>query len=234
MSVGCAEMSTPVLTRLLVVLSLAAALVWLGDPATAHPFGQPPQAVVTAEGRDVTVRWQAPPDDTRALGAAVGALPEGGTSVFEFDDEGNAVQRDGADEAGFGDSPALREYLREHIDVSQEGSPCPVEDVRAGDMLAQGATLTFTCPEIVSEAELAVTMLTDVHPAYRTVSYVGDASRGVLHTRDDPAQTLDFDGGGSGTPLVVPVAATVGVLVVGLLVAGLRRRRSRVGGPAHA
>ncbi|MEE1773140.1 hypothetical protein PUR34_34495 [Streptomyces sp. JV185] len=73
-------------------------------------------------------------------------------------------------------------YLRAHIVVRQEGSPCPVDRV-------DGMTLHFSCPHPVDRITLTVTALTDTDAAYRTLS-VTDAGSGGLHTAKEPTRTL--------------------------------------------
>ncbi|MBO3680736.1 hypothetical protein [Streptomyces sp. NEAU-YJ-81] len=73
-------------------------------------------------------------------------------------------------------------YLRAHIAVRQDGGPCRVDR-------ADGMALHFVCPRPVDRITLTVTVLTDVHPAYRTLS-VTDQGGGGLHTAKEPARTL--------------------------------------------
>ncbi|SFY00507.1 hypothetical protein OH786_29080 [Streptomyces atratus] len=73
-------------------------------------------------------------------------------------------------------------YLRAHIVVRQDGSPCPADRV-------DGMTLHFSCPHPVDRITLTVTALTDTDAAYRTLS-VTDAGSGGLHTAKEPTRTL--------------------------------------------
>ncbi|MFJ7074765.1 hypothetical protein [Streptomyces sp. NPDC098781] len=75
-------------------------------------------------------------------------------------------------------------YLRQHIVVRQDGRPCRVAR-------AAGFRLRFTCPRKVDRIELTVTALTDVDPAYRTLS-VTDTGAGGLHTAKEPTRPLAF------------------------------------------
>ncbi|RFC78490.1 hypothetical protein DXZ75_07990 [Streptomyces sp. AcE210] len=82
-------------------------------------------------------------------------------------------------------------YLRSHIVVRQEGSPCRVAK-------ADGMTLRFVCPHPVDRISLTVTALMDVNPAYRTLS-VTDQGGGGLHTAKEPTRELFLGTGESGT-----------------------------------
>ncbi|WP_405749793.1 hypothetical protein OHA19_08195 [Streptomyces sp. NBC_00012] len=73
-------------------------------------------------------------------------------------------------------------YLRAHIVVRQDGSPCRADRV-------DGMTLHFACPHPVDRITLTVTALTDIDPAYRTLS-VTDLGGGGLHTAKEPTRTL--------------------------------------------
>lgn len=73
-------------------------------------------------------------------------------------------------------------YLRTHIVVRQDGSPCRTDRV-------DGMTLHFACPHPVDRITLTVTALTDIDPAYRTLS-VTDLGGGGLHTAKEPTRTL--------------------------------------------
>ncbi|MFD8775375.1 hypothetical protein [Streptomyces sp. NPDC059916] len=82
-------------------------------------------------------------------------------------------------------------YLRSHIVVRQDGAPCRVAK-------ADGMTLRFVCPRPVDRISLTVTALTDVNPAYRTLS-VTDEGGGGLHTAKEPTRRLSLVSGESGS-----------------------------------
>ncbi|MFB7997275.1 hypothetical protein ACFC4G_31170 [Streptomyces sp. NPDC056002] len=75
-------------------------------------------------------------------------------------------------------------YLRSHIVVRQDGTPCRIAK-------ADGATLRFVCRHPVDRISLTVTALTDVNPAYRTLS-VTDRGGGSLHTAKEPTRELSL------------------------------------------
>ncbi|MFE9043407.1 hypothetical protein ACFYOG_21215 [Streptomyces sp. NPDC007818] len=103
------------------------------------------------------------------------------------------VLRETAGEAG----PAA--YLRTHVAVSQRGATCASVGVDADALDERGAVLRFRCPAPVDEIALAVTALTDVDAAYRTLS-VTTAGSGGLHTKDAPTRVLVLSGGTAGSP----------------------------------
>ncbi|MFG2627548.1 sulfite exporter TauE/SafE family protein [Streptomyces sp. NPDC048473] len=96
----------------------------------------------------------------------------------------------GGDESG---------YLRSHIVVRQDGRPCRVDR-------ADGVKLHFICPRPVDRIELTVTALTDVNPAYRTLSVTGTGSGG-LHTAQEPTRTLTLKPVAAGAAAASPAAS---------------------------
>ncbi|WP_253209612.1 hypothetical protein [Streptomyces niphimycinicus] len=116
------------------------------------------------------------------------AHPFGAPPVVRVEAAGSAVETTWS--AQRDDVAALRKkadgdvagYLRAHIAVRQDGSPCRADR-------ADGMTLHFVCPRPVDRITLTVTVLTDVHPAYRTLS-VTDQGGGGLHTAKEPTRTL--------------------------------------------
>jgi ABC-type nickel/cobalt efflux system permease component RcnA len=120
-----------------------------------------------------------------AAGTAVDA-----TWSAQRDDIAVLKNESGGDEAG---------YLRSHIVVRQDGRPCRVDR-------ADGVKLHFVCPRPVDRIELTVTVLTDVDPAYRTLSVTGTGSGG-LHTAQEPTRTLTLKPVPAGTAVASPAAS---------------------------
>ncbi|MFE7040561.1 hypothetical protein ACFU9X_14240 [Streptomyces atratus] len=120
-----------------------------------------------------------------AAGTAVDA-----TWSAQRDDIAVLKNESGGDEAG---------YLRSHIVVRQDGRPCRVDR-------ADGVKLHFVCPRPVDRIELTVTALTDVDPAYRTLSVAGTGSGG-LHTAQEPTRTLTLKPVAAGTAVASPAAS---------------------------
>ncbi|MFF4763756.1 hypothetical protein [Streptomyces sp. NPDC001292] len=88
-------------------------------------------------------------------------------------------------QAAQGDEAA---YLGSHITVDQDGHECRLGTVDTQQLASKGAVVPYTCPEPVNAVALTITALTDVNPAYRTISVTDNG--GGLHTSSDPTQTL--------------------------------------------
>ncbi|MCX4531361.1 hypothetical protein OHA79_37595 [Streptomyces sp. NBC_00841] len=150
----------------LVLLGLAAALALLGAAGTA----------------------QAHPFGTPPV-AQVRA--EGRTVDITWSAQQNDL--DVLHQAAKGDEAA---YLGSHITVHQDGRACRLGAVDTARLASKGALIHYTCPEPVDTVSLTITALTDVNPAYRTIS-VTKKGGGGLHTASDPALTLALGTAGS-------------------------------------
>lgn len=211
-----------------------AVLCWLARPAAAHPFGPPSTARITADKTKVTVTWMAAEDDWVALGQSLGAFedPATGTVSTELTGE-QKLQRSGA----------VRDYLLSHITVSQGGTPCAGRLEPLERLLALGARFTYECPAPVSDVDVRVAALTDLHDAYRTVLITETATpRRSLLTAAKPTQRLRFAATAATDPssgtltLAVAIAAVLSAALVLLRrhrgAPGLARQRIvRVPGP---
>src|SRR5262245_29108720 len=80
-------------------------------PASAHPFGPPPTARISATGSQVAIHYTASPDDWLALGTAKGAFKDPAPQLTGEE----KLQR----------STVVRDYLLSAISVAQDGKPCP-------------------------------------------------------------------------------------------------------------
>ena len=128
-------------------------------------------------------------------------------------------------------SPRVRDYLLGRIAVSQGGRPCAGDLAALGDVLAEGARLTFDCPAPVVDVDLTVTALTDVNDAYRTVLRADTPATPdqALFTTSAPTQHITFTASGGDTvrrSVVAVAGGTVAVLVIGLIALLVRRRRA--------
>lgn len=209
-------------------VAIAAAAIVVGvvgaRDAAAHPLGPPPTAVVRAAGRDVIVEWRAAPDDAIAVGEHLGVLAAGSTAAFQ--DGAAQVAPPAADEAALAASPALRDYLVDHIAVTQRATACAAEVAPITDFVRDGARVVATCPDPVTSVEVAISMLTDVNDAYRTFAVGREtAPAQTVYTVDNPRQTWRFgvaaSAGAGRLPALVAFAA---VLVAGGGVVAWRRR----------
>ena len=213
--------SAAVLLALVVVVASATA-------AAAHPFGPPPTAKVAAQGRTVTLDWSATPDDAVAIGERLGIMPKG--SVAAYRQEAAAqVAPSAADEARLSASTELRDYLTSHIRLTQNGQQCAPAVPEIPDFVHRGARVVFTCPDDVAEATLRITMLHDIHEAYRTVA-VGTQTQPEqsVFTTTAPEATWRF--GVAPTrgprPLLLVLGAVVAALLAGTATWLVRRRRT--------
>lgn len=189
--------------------------------AVAHPFGPPSTARISADGSRVSIAWRANSDDWVALGQSLGAFedPESGTVSTELTGE-QKLQR----------SPAVHTYLLRHITVAQDGSACEGEVAALERLLDEGAKLTFNCPAPLVEAEVTVSVLTDLNEAYRTVLMAdGTATpRQTLFTAVDRTHHLRFAASGGGVPgSVAAVAGGTAVAVLAVAAGLFVRRRAR-------
>ncbi|MFI6416817.1 hypothetical protein ACIBG6_05200 [Streptomyces sp. NPDC050842] len=141
--------------------SLRTGVLLLLAPVLALLFGSAGTAQAHPFGTPPVVKVE-------AAGTAVDV-----TWSAERDDVAVLQKQSGGDTAG---------YLSTHIAVRQDGRACRVDR-------ATGLTLRLVCPRPVDRIDLTVTALTDIDPAYRTMS-VTDTGSGGLHTAKEPMRTL--------------------------------------------
>jgi hypothetical protein len=195
-------------------------------PAAAHPFGPPPTARISAQGATVSIAWSATPDDAVAIGESLGVMPPGSVAAYR-QEGGTQVAPSSADEARFSASPLLREYLIEHIAVSQAGQPCAASVPAIGDFVHAGARIDLTCPAPVTTVDLRISMLHEIHEAYRTVAIgTGSEPRRSVFTVSAPEHTWTFGAGGGGTaPWLGAGIVTATVALAGAAFVLARRRQ---------
>lgn len=193
--------------------------VLAAQPAAAHPFGPPLAATLDRSGTVLTMTWTGAADDWMVVGEHTGAFTE--------------VAADSTGAEVLASSPLVRDYLADHIRVTTPGGrSCDQEVEEVDDVLADGARLTFTCPEGTSDVLVTLAVLTDVNPAYRTVLETGDDGARTLFTAARPTHQVSLTGSGSGSgPAGASLALVGGALAVGALAAvgapwALRRRRA--------
>jgi hypothetical protein len=204
-----------------VVVALAASTVLLTapPPADAHPFGPPPTARIWAEGDVVTIDWAAAPDDLALIGVELGLLPEDTPDAYLEAPTQVAPER--AHEEQMSRSPELVDYLLERVRVIQRGRDCEggVEPIER--FLTRGATVVHRCAEPVTEVEVEIGLLHDVHPAYRTFAFSAsdeaEPSQAVF-TAASPRHTWRFGATADGTAEGrARGAGTVGLIILGLV-----------------
>ncbi|TKK87829.1 hypothetical protein FDA94_16820 [Herbidospora galbida] len=202
-----------------VVLLFAAVLpvlAALAGPASAHPFGAPPTARISATGTQVAIHYSASPDDWFALGTAKGAFKD------------PAPQLTG--EEKLERSPVVRDYLLKTITVAQDGRPCPGRLASLVGVTDHGAQFDYDCGRPVDDLDVTLSALTDLDRNYRTVLVFAPPveREQMLFTSTTPTQHLDFSASGVSAG-VVGVALWLAFVVVagvgGLVVLRTRRRR---------
>lgn len=213
-----------------VVVSLLpwALLTWASAPAAAHPFGPPPTAVVSARGQTVVVEWRSAADDAIAIGVQVGLLPENLPELYR--EGATQVAPSSRDEEALAASPQLRDYLLRHVAVEQDRTPCDGKVLSTEDFVWQGARLLFRCPSEVEEIVLRVSLLHDIHEAYRTFGIIEGAQPDqAVFSLTSPQATIAFGAPAptgsnrAGTGGWLPLAIVVAVLLLGVLAFCLRR-----------
>lgn len=162
-------------------LSLLAA--W---PASAHPFGQKPVALIQRVGTAIEISWVIAPDDVRVLAQHLGlafvrpeALPQ---------------------------QVALRRYFGRRLRVEAaeecEGSVLSVAPVSTG----YAFRTRFECGTEVARARVRLTLLQDIDRNYITLfeaATAGIRRRGAFTTAS-PTAMLDFATGATIAPSPVP------------------------------
>ncbi|MEV4534452.1 hypothetical protein AB0J82_11545 [Asanoa sp. NPDC049518] len=218
------------------VLSAAAVGVMLVPrPASAHPFGDPQTVAISldAQRRDaVHVTWRVGgPDDLTVLGVALGLLPEDRIMID------GAVDYRSTDPGVLAKSDEFRRYLLDRITITSDGRPCVGTVAPVLSLGLKGATADFVCAGPVATATVAVRMLTDLNPAYRTLATGPDGQKAVY---DGSAETHDWTlagappqaDAGRGRSAAVQLGAVVGLILVVagaclLTVRRVRRARGR-------
>ena len=222
--------------RRLSVCVLLLGAVLSATPAAAHPFGPPPTARISAQGRTITVDWSATPDDAVAIGERLGVMPAGSIAAYRQESAAQ-VAPSSQDEARLSASPLLAQYLAEHITAQQDGAPCTPQIDPIPDFVHAGARVDLVCPEPVEQAVLRITMLHALHPQYRTVA---------VGTRTDPAQSVFTatapehewrfgvePGGPLGLGGLLAIGLGGGIVAAGATLAVQRSRRARQGEAAE-
>lgn len=222
------------LLLLLLLLAVLGAQPAAGAPPIAHPFGPPPSARIRADGPTVIIDWTSAADDAIAVGEQLGVLPEGSTQAYR---EGAAVTQVAPSvesEQQLARSPELQRYLLDRLTVQQDGQPCAAEVAPIENFVANGARVIATCPRPVSQVDITIAMLTDIHTAYRTFAVgQGSTPQQFVYTMRQPSQAWRFGvaspAEGPSSPAVLAGAAVAAVAGSGLLVWWLLRRRRRAG-----
>ena len=182
----------------------------------------------------MTIDWSSAPDDAIAIGERLKVLPAGSTQAYREGADVTQVAPSRTSEQQLAKSPQLREYLLKRITTTQDGRPCPAQVAPMQDFVANGARIVASCPRPVSEVDITIAMLTDIHEAYRTFA-VGQKSSPAqfVYTLQQPSQRWRFGAAAAqqapeqgGVPLIAAAAVLLAALAAGLWWTW-RGRRSR-------
>lgn len=201
------------------------------SPGHAHPYGPPPRATIRADERRVTVEWTVAADDAFSLGEHLGLVEEGTArrqvAGILIPEEQERI----ADKLA--DAQPVVDYGKERVAIWQGDLRCQLEQVDADDLVRDGARYEFACPEPIGDVDVTLTLMHDVHEAYRTfASADGDATpKRAVFTADDSTQRWRLnDGGGSAVGLGGGLAGAA-ALAIGGMAAALRLLRKTAGRP---
>jgi len=208
-------------------------------PAQAHPFGAPQTVELRLQDENVVrAHWQVRmKDDLSWLALYLRLIvvpPE------RISSDGSVVYADG-DAEPLETSETFDRYLLDHLTVSSDGGPCTGALVTKEHVADQGAVVDFTCDGPVSTAVVDVSMLTDIHRAYKTMA-TGPRGQMFAYDADHPSHEWAFDASGAatlglpdlGASALSQLSAVGGALVVAVSggVLWLRRRTRKAAAPA--
>jgi len=211
----------------LAACAVAASITAVPAPAAAHPFGDPQTVTIARDEQRpevVRVRWRVGgPDDLTLLGVSLGLLPR------------DRILADGAvdyrhtDAALLGSSEEFAAYLLKQVTVADRERTCPGAVEPPKTLARIGATVDYTCPGPVGGVTVAVRMLTDLNPAYRTLATGPHGQRAVYGSGEESHDwVLDGAPGTGGSSLGRSAAGQIAAVIGGaLLAAMLLWRRSR-------
>lgn len=221
----------------LATLAAPALLLAAAPPASAHPFGPPQTAEIAATSEGASVRWRfGAADDISYLAASLGALPEDRVLLD------GVVMHETGDDALLARAAGLPGYATGHIRATRGGRPCtgrlrPVEEVAT-----DGLVVDLACEARSGPVAITIDMLTDLHPAYRTLA-TGPGGQRAVYSGDAPRHdwrlagaSAGADPAGAGRGLGASAALQLGGVLgaAALLGAGgaLLLRRRRRGSPS--
>jgi ABC-type nickel/cobalt efflux system permease component RcnA len=172
-----------------VLVAAAVAAVLAPGPAQAHPLGLPAFAQVVASAPDeVTVRWNAAPDDVAALARSLGQQVPRGRVLTRAEDDRLAG------------SPELAARVAADVVVRQDGRACTATFVPPGSVVTEGITTRHRCPARVGRVRLRIALLHDVDGRYRTLAAIagpGGVAR-EMFTSTTPEHDVVVDPAASG------------------------------------
>ncbi|GAA1023762.1 hypothetical protein Aple_090810 [Acrocarpospora pleiomorpha] len=207
---------TRTLAVALLVTAVLPVMVGVAMPASAHPFGAPPTARISATGSQVEILYTASPDDWFALGSAKGAFKD--------------VPRQLTGDEKLQRSSVVRDYLLSTITVAQDGKPCPGRLASLVGVTDNGARFSYDCGRPVDDLDVTLRALIDLDSNYRTVLVFAPPVQQaqMLFTSTTTTQHLRFSGSGVNIAVIglaLWLAFVVAAGIGGLVVLRMRRRR---------
>jgi hypothetical protein len=219
------------LARVAVLIGIVStAVAFTAEDASAHPFGDPESATISLTAEDtVRVHWQVGMvDDYTYLAQSLDLLPPERTLL------------DGVVDAQEGDpdlvqaSAAFPRYVLGHIGVETGGERCRGSVRPIADLAADGVDIDFRCPGRVAEADITISMLTDLSTYYTTLATGPDGQREAYNgTQTSHAWSFDPDSAPAGSfdagrSALLQTGAVIGLLIaLGAAGVGVRRYRRR-------
>jgi hypothetical protein len=213
-----------------VLLGATGVVLLVPAPAHAHPFG-PPQTLAIEAGEDagsLRLSWlPGAADDFSYLAVGIGLVAQdrtqGSGGLLYVKKDADRLAR----------SPELVEYVEEHVVATSGGRPCSERVVVGEHLVGDGVVIDVDCGASAEDVDLEVSMMTDLHPAYRTLATGPHGQRYVYtaeHTAHGWSLTSTGATAGSGRSAVLQLSGVV--LAVGAAgaagVAATRVARKRV------
>lgn len=201
-------------------------------PAVAHPWGIPPEAQITADDNEVVIDWRAEPDDALLIGIDLGLVdPE----RLDWTQDGPQPPDGQTGAELLPQADALDAYLLDRIQVTQGGELCEGRVERFDDFVSDGARTVHACPGEVDAVEVEISMLHDLHEAYRTFAEgPGEAAPSqAVFTSSEPRQRWTFGEAAADGSLqqawweLFGVAAAAAALAAAVAALAWHRRRRR-------
>ncbi|XVU26631.1 hypothetical protein ACQPZJ_06150 [Actinoplanes sp. CA-054009] len=220
-------------SRALVTVAVAGIAVAAPAPAAAHPFGDPQTVAISFDEQRpsvVQVKWRVGgPDDLTLLGVTLGLLPEDRVKA-----DGNVDYRY-TDPGVVGASSKFTDYFLRRIAVTDGARECEGQVREPIQALAlKGATAEFACPSPITSATVAVRMLTDLNPAYRTLATGPEGQRYVYEGGNESHNwtLVGASPAGSARSAFTQLAAVIGIILAVAAAALLLLKRRRRPVPA--
>ncbi|WP_097319556.1 hypothetical protein [Paractinoplanes atraurantiacus] len=213
-------------SRALLTLVVAGIAIAAPSPAQAHPFGDPQTVAISFDEQRpsvIHVKWRVGgPDDLTLLGVALGLLPKQRVKA-----DGNVDYRY-TDPGIVGASSQFADYFLRRIEVTDGARECAGQVRGPIEALAlKGATAEFACPSPVTSATVAVRMLTDLNPAYRTLA-TGPEGQRYVYEDGNESHSWTVVGAPATNSAFGQLAAVIIVPLVAVAFLWLKRRRRAV------